>query len=195
MLYSIWQNYFGTILLRKRQKQKKDSGDAQGSFCQRQEGKSPLQPVKVQWASLTASCWRCLWCPPVWLHQAALLAHHRTSQSRSSGLAPRDSEPPLRGSAGWPGSRGWLGWCCRGWVEPVQGGTQGKRPTLTMRREEKRTNVDLHVRYMKGWKSHGWGGNVGNAGKATENHSVWEEGGGKRHVNKEKSNHFFSSTL
>lgn len=134
--------------------------------------------------ALTASCWRCLWCPLVWQRQAAWLARRRTSQSRSSGPAPRGSEPPLRGSAGWLGLRGWLGWYCHGWAGPGQGGIQGKRPTLTMRREEKTTDVDSHVHYMGGWKSHSWGGHVGMQVKS-QRATVFDRRGGNRSVIKE----------
>lgn len=120
---------------------------------------SDMLKVQRAFRALTASCWRCLWCPLVWPRRAAWLAHRHTSRSMSSGPAPRGSEPP-RGSAGWPGWPGWLGWCCRGWAEPDQGGRQGERPTLTMRREEKRTDVDSHVDYMDRVE-YSWGGNVG----------------------------------
>lgn len=139
------------------------------------------QRFNEHFKALTASCWRCLWCLLVWLRQAAWLAHRHTSQSRSTGPAPRGSEPPLPGSAGWLGLWGWLGWCCRGWAGPGQGGTQGKRPTLTMRREEKTTDVDLHVHYMEGWKSHSWGGNVGMQVKS-QRATVFERGRGKKSV-------------
>lgn len=118
------------------------------------------------------------------LLQAAWLARRHTSQSRSFGPAPLGSEPPLQGSAEWLGLQGWPGWYCHGWAEPGQGGTQGKRPTLTMRREDKWTDVDLHIHYMEGWKSHNWGGNVGMQVKS-QRATVLEKGRGRRSVIRE----------